>query len=157
MRKIPSEASAHFNRQLLNDDIPLMKDILRITEDYAETVIVQVSVTNERQNRRPARALLAIDNGQDNNRLKIKCACCEQPHRLWKCTQFKQMNLEAKQELVRVRKLCFNCFSDQHTANQCSRSNCRNCGSRHHSWLCRNQLTLQSNGVEVHPQVHERI
>ncbi|XP_050293842.1 uncharacterized protein LOC126734313 [Anthonomus grandis grandis] len=69
-----------------------------------------------------------------NKFLKAKCELLEK--------------LEASKQDVNKMKLCSNCFSPDHTQNNCPKSNiCRQCGEKHNSLL---HLNIQSPVAPVH-------
>ncbi|XP_055611269.1 uncharacterized protein LOC129757912 [Uranotaenia lowii] len=70
---------------------------------------------------------------------KQKCAKCSSEHPIYQCSDFKNMNLKSKRELVQKERLCYNCLRNSHTVKQCqSKSVCRtaDCKQRHHTLLC---------------------
>ena len=64
------------------------------------------------------------------------CPKCQECHRLYMCDQFKGLNVDARQNFVKTKHLCFNCLLSNHTVSDCkSPVNCRYCGKRHNSLL----------------------
>ena len=39
-----------------------------------------------------------------------QCECCEETHKIFKCGKFKKLSVRERAELIKVRKLCFNCL-----------------------------------------------
>ncbi len=67
-----------------------------------------------------------------------KCLVCEEKHALLHCPTFISYDVDRRNNLVRDRKLCINCFSDNHGVKNClSRYTCRSCGAKHHTLLHR--------------------
>lgn len=68
-----------------------------------------------------------------------KCAKCSKEHPVYRCDEFKKMDIKCKRKLVMQARLCYNCLGPSHMAKRCSsKSVCRTvgCGQRHHSLLC---------------------
>ena len=62
------------------------------------------------------------------------CPKCQECHRLYMCDQFKGLNVDARQNFVKTKHLCFNCLLSDHSLSDCkSPVNCRYCGKRHNS------------------------
>ena len=67
-----------------------------------------------------------------------KCASCGEAHWLGRCLAFAALDTEARNRLVREKRLCLNCLTPAHVVKQCnSRHTCRHCNARHHSLLHR--------------------
>ena len=68
--------------------------------------------------------------------MDVSCPACEDNHLLFQCGMFKGWDLEGKNDLVKRKRLCFNCLAHGHLLNSCSsRKTCRECGERHHTLL----------------------
>ena len=64
------------------------------------------------------------------------CPCCEQDHPIYQCSKFKQFSVAERRNLVRVKKLCFNCLRSGHNSRNCkSNKRCLSCKKSHHSLL----------------------
>ena len=67
---------------------------------------------------------------------KDKCICCDESHKLYTCDKFKQLSVNDRLQLARESRLCFNCLSPFHTANNCrSKWTCQRCKKKHNSLL----------------------
>ncbi len=65
-----------------------------------------------------------------------KCVVCGDNHALMRCNTFVGYDVERRNRLIRDKRLCLNCFSDQHSCRFCtSKFSCKSCGGRHHSLL----------------------
>ncbi|XP_055634049.1 uncharacterized protein LOC129774354 [Toxorhynchites rutilus septentrionalis] len=65
-----------------------------------------------------------------------ECFACNQRHFLVKCPTFEKMQLKDRLNLVNTKKICSNCFRNDHFARKCqSKFSCRICQKRHHSML----------------------
>lgn len=84
----------------------------------------------------------------DLNVKRNKCVYCEELHSPANCTKVKDQT--QRTEIIRNKKLCFNCFG-KHRISECrSRYSCRNCKKRHHTSLCTSTHTTRSN-EDGHP------
>lgn len=74
---------------------------------------------------------------------KISCFNCDEPHPLFKCTLFLQMNIDERRYRIRELQLCDNCFSPlvnkYNNSHHCRAGECKRCnrGEYHNSLLCR--------------------
>ena len=63
------------------------------------------------------------------------CVYCELTnHRSSDCN--KVLTLAQRRDIVKRKRLCFNCTGFGHTASKCRSRGCRKCGGRHHTSLC---------------------
>ena len=63
-----------------------------------------------------------------------KCLFCEENH--WSDTCPSQDTKEKRKAFFVACRLCFNCGSSGHRANECKSRGCRTCQGRHHTSLC---------------------
>ena len=57
---------------------------------------------------------------------KIVCACCSGDHAIWRCEQFKKLDIPARWNLAKSKYLCFRCLSSNHLGKSCNYS--KECG-----------------------------
>jgi len=75
-----------------------------------------------------------------------KCIACGDNHSLMRCTTFVGFDVERRNKLVRDKRSCVNCLSDQHTCRLCpSKHSCKTCGGRHHTLLHRDREYASPN------------
>lgn len=88
----------------------------------------------QQEPRRPQKKVFATDkdtrpedNAKRENTVKKEnyskkgnpgCVCCDEVHELKECEKFKKMDPYKRKEVLRKRKLCYNCFL-QHMCNDC--------------------------------------
>ncbi|XP_041633403.1 uncharacterized protein [Drosophila kikkawai] len=76
-----------------------------------------------------------------------KCTSCQQNHQLFKCPQFNGLDIAARREFLKTKKLCFNCLSPSHMAGNCtSRHTCRICRRKHHTLVHPGSAQPTQNG-----------
>lgn len=82
-------------------------------------------------------------------RESVPCLLCSESHLLFQCKSFLSMDTGKRQEFVRDKRICFNCLSSNHWAQQCSSTNtCKHCGKHHNTLLCR-QITTGNVSTPV--------
>ena len=62
------------------------------------------------------------------------CPCCSGGHPLFKCQVFKSASLADRLNLVKQRRLCFNCLNEGHRSSKCRLNkicSMKGCGKRH--------------------------
>jgi len=73
-------------------------------------------------------------------KLPPSCPACGENHGLLRCSTFQSYNVDRRNKLVRDKRLCINCFSDQHGFRSCpSRFSCRSYSGRRHTLLHRDR------------------
>ncbi|XP_045509321.1 uncharacterized protein LOC123704872 [Colias croceus] len=64
------------------------------------------------------------------------CLFCSEKHKLAHCKAFANETVDVRRQFVQTQRLCFNCFSSEHSAYACAVSTtCRVCKKRHHTLL----------------------
>ena len=75
------------------------------------------------------------DDKTNQENLKIICWLCMGNRKISNCEKLKNESTENRRNLVKQKKLCFNCLSNTHMINTCkSKRHCQvdNCQKRHH-------------------------
>ena len=79
------------------------------------------------------------DSKKDNeNKSELRCSVCQQNHKVTDCNEIKNKAYSEKVNLVKSKKVYFNCLSNTHTISHCkSKISCRakGCEKRHHTLL----------------------
>ena len=70
----------------------------------------------------------------DGRQKSIQCAYCTETHFANECTKYRDR--DARMDIVKRDRLCFNCLGKHRVADCKSKSNCRKCNKRHHTSLC---------------------
>lgn len=84
------------------------------------------------------------------------CPCCAGTHALTSCSRFKNWGPDERARWTRDKKLCLNCFSDEHWVPKCnSKSSCQNCSRKHHSLLHHNISSSRDRDVQNEPPAAE--
>lgn len=92
-----------------------------------------------------------------------KCILCNEAHILFKCTAFGKKTVQERMDFARNKRLCMNCFSDQHKTAECkSNYSCKTCSKKHNSLLhleqkSGNSKETKSNVVNVDFDKNENV
>lgn len=78
------------------------------------------------------------DDKKDQENFTLICWLCSGSHKVSDCEKLKNESIENRRNLVKQKKLCFNCLSNTHMITKCkSKKHCqiKNCQRRHHTLL----------------------
>ncbi|XP_076391770.1 uncharacterized protein LOC143265174 [Megachile rotundata] len=76
---------------------------------------------------------------------KHPCPLCHAEHALQHCNKLAAMTHSERHEAVKRLQCCFNCLQLGHSIKNCTRSNCRKCGKKHHTLLHRDSTDVVVN------------
>jgi hypothetical protein len=96
------------------------------------------------------------NNAGESARVVTSCPCCGGEHRLFKCQRFKAISLSERLNLVKQKRLCFNCLSEGHRSSKCRlNKTCSvdECGRKHSVLLHQPQTNHQPQLPAVEAQV----
>jgi transposase InsO family protein len=71
-------------------------------------------------------------------RQQLRCFLCQEEHDLFRCAQFKAMNVDRRIEVAKQHRLCFNCLRSGHNMESCRlerRCSVPGCGKKHTKFL----------------------
>ena len=78
------------------------------------------------------------------------CQICQGNYKVQNRQEFTSLNLAARVDLVKQKKLCFKSLRLSHMINQCpGKSVCRNCRGKHHSLIHRERLSNERAHVAI--------
>ena len=136
------ENSRHENVESLKDWINQESQFQIIASETVKGLSSDQNLKSTDANRRREQTLFTRQPG---------CACCqEQGHAVWKCSQFKQLEVPARWQLAKDKKLCFRCLGVAHVGRSCQRS--RSCGldgcaQLHHRLLHKNTTSATASNT----------
>ena len=64
-----------------------------------------------------------------------KCQLCEDNHPLYFCSKFLNMSVNARIDIVKKHKLCYNCLKTGHSSTKCNSGSCKKCWQQHNTLL----------------------
>ncbi|XP_053960640.1 uncharacterized protein LOC128864903 [Anastrepha ludens] len=144
--KLPITTQREWNMSCSPTEIPSLNELLTFLGQRAHslsTTVVTwsngVEFTSKSHQRAggPSRAVRSHVVSAEEG----KCTYCQGAHRIMKCARFLVMKYEDRITAAKTAKLCFNCLKQGHSARQCPSGNCRHCGRKHNSLLCRESLS----------------
>ncbi|XP_058447742.1 uncharacterized protein LOC131428096 [Malaya genurostris] len=138
-KRLDKETLKQWESQLSQEELPSyieMMDYLR-----ERTRILQKMTGYAEQ--RPSSALKPrtkseqkIQPARNFVQTKESCYCCNGDHLIYKCGQFKELNVSSRYAKVKQAGLCFNCLRHGHRTLDCnSDKTCKSCKRKHHSLL----------------------
>lgn len=157
-RKMPREAIGFVNRTMRSDTIPSVTEILRVIEDYSETVPASeeqssASGSFARGKRLPQKSYVARAAASSS-----VCGVCDKQHSTAACYAFSNMSVNERNSVARALRLCFLCLEKGHNSLNCQAARCSQCSGGHHTLMCFNRggdrEQVQAGGTQ--PQVLSR-
>ncbi|XP_038106740.1 uncharacterized protein LOC119766331 [Culex quinquefasciatus] len=131
------------------DEIPAYQDLVEFLHEQARVLQSLKSATVSPSPAAPKeKSRFSVAHAATKPATNIPgCPVCSKSHRIYECDQFRRMTVEQRQEVVRNKKLCWNCLSSAHFSRNCTSRACR-CGEKHHSLL----HPSPSNGQSSQPR-----
>ena len=66
---------------------------------------------------------LSSGQGDKSGQRRTRCEACSEPHRIWRCEKFKQMEVKERRGLTIRKGLCNKCLVKGHIAKNCPKMN----------------------------------
>ncbi|KAJ0177385.1 hypothetical protein K1T71_007394 [Dendrolimus kikuchii] len=78
-----------------------------------------------------------VNNGSERDRNSYACPACKQNHRLINCRKFINADVNARWDIAKKNKICFQCLQSKHRRSSCRAPPCgvEGCKLRHHRLL----------------------
>lgn len=161
-RKLDNELRARFELAYQQEKIPTFDNLLAFLGSYCKTlettgVVNSTSSSGKSQtathHRNSKQSYASSVESADTKKgsEEQKCPACGGTHLMMKCEKFVAMGVPSRQELVRAKHLCFNCFRPHRVAFCHSRFRCQNCSRKHNTLLCLNEQ-VESNQSSCNEQ-----
>ncbi|XP_065058645.1 uncharacterized protein LOC135686359 [Rhopilema esculentum] len=115
-------------------------DLVRLDDQWQEwgfpQLIEALSKWTERNPLTQSEGRDRMFTTRNSNYLPRSCVYCEhENHKSSECK--KVVKVSERREILRQKRLCFNCTSSGHKASVCtSKGSCRNCRGKHHTSVC---------------------
>ncbi|XP_049865557.1 uncharacterized protein LOC126366489 [Pectinophora gossypiella] len=121
-----------------NEKITLdyFQHFLRNRADLVETLEMSrntVNQSNQNHNNQTKNTNPKIKTMVSVQSSSRSCQLCNGEHNLANCSQFLSLSNDARLKLLPTYKVCYNCFSNGHFANQCKKKGCKVCKRKHHT------------------------
>ena len=135
-------------RSCKTTEIPAMKDLLEFI-NVRINILERVEISTNKK-----------DSKQDNSRssrfssahvsYKASCpSCSSDSHSIYACPDFKLKSTEEIFDLVKEKRLCFNCLGAHRCAQCTSKKKCQICDRNHHSLLHRDKESVLSSNLVI--------
>ncbi|EYC10154.1 hypothetical protein Y032_0057g2793 [Ancylostoma ceylanicum] len=128
----------------------IVKSVLISTQDQEETKIedlmeelekqidaekyVESRLRNFAKGEHPRKRTEFTRNEQQRSNTNECVFCTSNTHAALNCKSV--TDIQVRRNTVKDRKLCWKCFSYEHSSNQCTKPNCQRCGRMHDVSLC---------------------
>eukprot|EP00794_Sanderia_malayensis_P020998 gene20998-23050_t len=99
---------------------------------------------------------MLLGNGQRSRRNFGGCVYCGNgQHKSVDCTTV--LSIASRREILKSKKLCYNCTGAGHSASNCYSRCCTKCGQKHHTSICEKQeTTVPTQGSEKNMSASSR-
>ena len=105
----------------------------------------------------PAHTLLSTTNNLKFHAPR-RCPLCAKNHAIARCLKFLNLSRNCKLSFLHSKKVCINCFSNQHENFACaSKSSCKVCNQFHHTSLCDHVNFGGPSSVPSTPRVTQKL
>jgi hypothetical protein len=137
-QKVDIETMKKFELQRGDEEFPTVNSFKKYLNNKCralETISRGDLLSNNKDQKRP---VSCVTNDKSNaNQNYLKCLYCKEPHPLYKCFNFKKLNVSDRRSFVNKSQLCFFCLSTKHKVDKCNSSyrGCNRCSLKHHKLL----------------------
>lgn len=165
LRKFDTQLRTRFETKRENSqELPTPKEFIEFLENecsYMENAHL-IHSQNLRQNvphpinAKPKSGFPRIKNVSlttQNTTNTVVCSFCNQSHVVYSCQEFLKLTPSERFNFVKANHLCVNCLGTHKHSDCSSKSTCRTCNKRHHTFLHLNTAKannhIQSNGKQT--------
>lgn len=137
LRKIDSSTARSFEMHMRGKSMPTYNELLKFIREQSKILERTTTVSLSRSDNRPGTARSTQSFAAS---CVTHCPLCKQADHanLYRCPAFVKLSIDDRYTFVKQSKGCTNCLSTTHINTACnSKFNCRYCGCKHHSMLCR--------------------
>lgn len=127
----------------MDDELPKLSDLLNHIEKRVRSQELELDANpnpnpranNTRANPVDTAARATKSRTYVTQSEERQCIYCKEDHAIFSCAGFKQLPVEDRINFVKNNRLCYNCLGN-HVAFSCqSKSKCRECSRKHHTYL----------------------
>ena len=87
-----------------------------------------------------------------STRKVTNCYHCNEAHNIFQCDTFLKLMPQERCNVARQHGLCLNCLRNNHSANKCNASSCKQCGRKHNTLLHFSRTAASSNHADTPPR-----
>lgn len=135
--KLTSNTLYNWKITLKDNKVPSYTSLLEFLE--RRIVYTTTNMNNTKNYMKGKNQVFHIHNASNNN--ELECHICKEPHKIYKCSKFLQLDIENRRKAVSDHNLCYNCLAKGHSARSCKSRMCYTCGKNHHSLLHLDNIT----------------
>lgn len=150
-RLLDSETLSQWALRRVPSALPTLNQMYEFLELRASALLglTELSGLQFHQRTRDTSVVSAI--GRSDERRPDCNMCPGERHWPFKCIKFKKLSLSERWAHVNERRMCGNCFSLRHKANQCQDRKCPRCRTPHNSCLCPANTQISGKSTENPP------
>ncbi|CAG9787132.1 unnamed protein product [Diatraea saccharalis] len=140
LKKIDSNTARSFEIFKRGASMPLYNDLIKFIREQSKILERTTPVSNSRSNDNYKSSITTKSTHSFATSYVTSCPLCKQIDHcnLYRCPAYSKLSIDEKFDFIKQNKGCTNCLSVSHSNNACnSKFNCRFCGCKHHSLLCR--------------------
>ncbi|XP_075158009.1 uncharacterized protein LOC142231279 [Haematobia irritans] len=138
--RVDSETKSRWIQASRDNTKPTVEDFLDFLDCRTEELeLCQRKFVQQSKNSHSSKA--AVNSNKclvsNENKQNLTCLHCKAPdHNLFKCPTFLQLSAQERRSLAKNMSLCYNCLRSGHSVSNClSKTRCRSCRRRHHTYL----------------------
>ncbi|XP_058840546.1 uncharacterized protein LOC131696033 [Topomyia yanbarensis] len=138
-KRLDKDTRKIWESQLSQEELPSYTEMIDYLRERVRILQKMTSYTEQRtlsttkQRNKPEQKIQQARNFVQTKEL---CYCCNGDHLIYKCDQFKQLNVGNQYTKVKQAGLCFNCLRRGHRTVDCnSDKSCKSCKRKHHTLL----------------------
>ena len=125
-----------------------LQDLVEHLRGYTDRIPLPVPATEVVSSEKKSKEKMLLTKTSDpaQQRRTQDCVYCgSSEHRANTCS--KVLDIAHRREIIKKKKLCFNCTGAGHRAAQCKSRSCGKCSGRHHTSLCNKMVSTLPNTV----------
>ena len=135
----------------------MIRFLERVTDTVTDPSFGALSLPDKGQ-KEPRRGAVFYSSGtsreESQGPTSLQCHMCGGQHFLVRCDRFKALKVIDRLSFIKTKRLCINCLSNKHFANECtSKFKCRVCSGKHHTFLHieRSNESFVAQPANTHP------
>uniref|UniRef100_A0A6P7GAH9 Uncharacterized protein LOC114339688 n=1 Tax=Diabrotica virgifera virgifera TaxID=50390 RepID=A0A6P7GAH9_DIAVI len=134
-KKLDFQSAKAYESERNHDEIPTLNHFLKFLEKRA-VILENVEISSPKTTRKNFSSHSTMHEATSNRQFQLICIYCnKEGHKIYTCSEFKDMSHSAKLQFIRAKNLCINCFG-KHNLKECKSSKkCSFCSKSHNSLM----------------------